>query len=206
MFIVRCKSLSPGLRNKVISRLYYTTRFRFRRLSFFYKRKKGRSVEGWLTNFYRGGGVKCIYRRVDFYRRDICLRGRILSIEYDPFRSSYIALIRYRNGCIGYILAANKMRLGGLVYNFRCPTYRYPPSGSALLLQYIDPGSLVHNIELQPGKGGQIVRAAGTAAKVLKSIEVGFTRVRLPSGIILQLSDKCTATIGRVSNIYRKST
>ena len=165
------------------------------------KRTAGRNNQGRITTRHHGGGSKRGYRVIDFKRAKIGVPGKVASIEYDPNRSARIALIHYADGEKCYILAPLGLTLGARVESG--PTSEIKP-GNALPLRHIPAGTLVHNLELTPGKGGQIVRSAGVAAQVL-SREDPYVLVRLPSGEIRRVLVDCQATIGQVSNADHKN-
>ena len=142
------------------------------------KRGSGRNNQGRLTVRHRGGGNKTHYRRIDFKRDKFGVPARLATIEYDPNRSARIGLLHYRDGEKRYILLPNGLKVGDIVVSGQSAEARV---GNALPLAYIPLGTTIHNIELVPGKGGQIVRSAGTSAQLLAK-EGDFATVRLPSG------------------------
>jgi large subunit ribosomal protein L2 len=160
------------------------------------KRKAGRSNQGRITVRHRGGGAKRQLRVIDFKRDKIGIPGKVASIEYDPNRSANIALINYVDGEKRYVLAPVGLKVGLVISSG--PGAEIKP-GNALPLRAIPLGTAVHNIELSRGRGGQIVRSAGTSAQVMAK-EGGYTLVRLPSGELRRVDGECLATVGQVGN------
>ena len=160
------------------------------------KRKAGRNNQGKITVRHRGGGHKRRLRIIDFKRDKFGIPGKVAAIEYDPNRSAFIALIHYVDGEKRYILAPEGLKPGDVICSGPGVEKKV---GNALPLKEIPVGTLVHNIELYPGRGGQLVRAAGTAA-LIKGKEEGYVHVLLPSGELRRINENCLATIGRVSN------
>jgi len=165
------------------------------------KKKGGRNSSGRITVRHRGGGHKRRLRIIDFKRDKIGVPGEASSIEYDPNRSTRIALIKYRDGDWRYILAPNGLRVGDHVEAGEQAEIRM---GNALPLRAIPTGTMVHNVELKVGKGGQIVRSAGSAAQVLAK-EDKYTLLRLPSGEVRYVLSECMATIGQLSAVDHKN-
>jgi len=161
------------------------------------KRGSGRNNQGRLTVRHRGGGEKQHYRRIDFKRDKVGVPARLATIEYDPNRSARIGLLHYRDGEKRYILVPNGLRVGDVVVSGPGVEARV---GNALPLGDIPLGTTIHNIELVPGKGGQIVRSAGASAQLLAK-EGEWGTVRLPSGEMRRVPLKCVATIGQVGNL-----
>lgn len=161
------------------------------------KKKAGRSNQGRITVRHRGGGAKRRLRIIDFKRDKFGVPGKVASIEYDPNRSSNIALINYVDGEKRYILAPVGLRVGDTISSGEGAEIK---PGNALPLKLIPLGTAVHNIELSRGKGGQMVRSAGASAQVMAK-EAGYTLVRLPSGELRRVDGKCLATVGQVGNI-----
>jgi large subunit ribosomal protein L2 len=160
------------------------------------KRKGGRNNQGKLTVRHQGGGHKRQYRVIDFKRNKDGIPGRVATIEYDPNRSANIALINYVDGEKRYILAAKGLEVGVMIMSG--PEADIKP-GNALPLQNIPMGSTIHNIEMKPGKGGQLVRSAGTSAQILGK-EDKYVIIRLQSGEVRMILGTCRATIGQVGN------
>jgi len=161
------------------------------------KKHGGRNQQGRVTVRHRGGGNKRKYRIIDWRRDKDGVPGRVASVEYDPNRSARIALIHYVDGEKRYILAPLGLRVGDRIMSG--PTADIA-TGNALALIDIPVGTTVHNIELEPGKGGQMVRSAGTAAQLVAK-EGDYATLRLPSGEIRRVHVRCRATIGQVGNV-----
>nr|BBQ09611.1 ribosomal protein L2 [Volvocales sp. NrCl902] len=166
-------------------------------LTTFIHRSKGRNNRGIITCRHRGGGHKRLYRKIDFRRDKIGISGKVISIEYDPNRNARIALLRYIDGQKRYILHPQDLSIGSVIIS----DYKAPIIiGNALPLRNIPLGTLVHNVEFQPGSGGQLARAAGTYVEIIAK-EGSYVTVRLPSKEIRLVSIKSWATIGVVGNI-----
>jgi len=161
------------------------------------KKTGGRNSQGKITVRHIGGGSKQKYRIIDFKRNKDDIPAKVATIEYDPNRSAYIALVNYRDGEKRYILAPVGIKVGDIITSG--PNSDIKP-GNCLPLKNIPIGTFVHNIELQSGKGGQIVRSAGTAAQLMAR-ENNFATLRLPSGEMRYVRIECRATIGTVSNL-----
>ena len=160
------------------------------------KRRAGRNVRGKITVRHRGGGHKRKYRVIDFRREKTGVPARVESIEYDPNRSARIALLVYADGEKRYILAPVDLRVGDQVVSG--PEAEVRP-GNAMPLANIPLGTMVHNVELQIGRGGQLARAAGTSAQVLAKVG-DYVTLRLPSGEERRVHARCMATVGQVGN------
>jgi len=160
------------------------------------KSKGGRNYSGRTTARHRGGGVKRMYREIDFKRNKIDVPGRVAGIEYDPNRSARIALIIYKDGDKRYILAPLNLEVGAEIISADSADIRI---GNAIKLRNIPVGTQIHAIELQPGRGAQIVRSAGTSAQLMAK-EGKYAQVRLPSGETRLVLLECRATIGTVGN------
>jgi len=161
------------------------------------KRGSGRNNAGRLTVRHRGAGEKQHYRRIDFKRDKPGVPARIATVEYDPNRSARIGLLHYKDGEKRYMLLPHGLKVGDVVVSGRDAEAR---TGNALPIANIPLGTTIHNVELVPGKGGQIVRSAGTAAQLLAK-EGEWAQIRLPSGEVRRLSIQCMATVGQVSNL-----
>jgi len=159
-------------------------------------RKVGRNAYGRITSRHRGGGHKRLYRVIDFKRDKIGVPARVAQIEYDPNRSARIALLHYADGEKRYILAPREIKVGDEVISSPAAE---PRPGNTLPLKAIPQGTLVHNIELKPGAGGQLVRAAGLSAQLMAR-EGGYCLLRLPSGELRKVLEECRATVGDLSN------
>nr|YP_009948624.1 ribosomal protein L2 [Sphaeropteris brunoniana]QOH97805.1 ribosomal protein L2 [Sphaeropteris brunoniana] len=192
------KAYTPGTRNRAILRFGEATRsepekqLTYRKIS-----KKGRNNRGIVTSRHRGGGHKRLYRKIDFRRDKINIIGRVASIEYDPNRNAYICLINYIDGEKRYILHPWGIGVGDVV---TASPEASISNGNALPLTKIPLGTTIHNIEMRPGKGGQLVRAAGAVAKIVAK-EGQSATLRLPSGEIRLISQNCLASVGRVGNV-----
>jgi len=160
-------------------------------------RASGRNHHGVITAKHRGGGNKKMYRVIDFKRRKDGVTGTIESVEYDPNRSTFIALVKYTDGEKAYILAPNGIRVGQTIVSGKDAP---PELGNALPLINIPAGLEIHNIELNPGQGGKLVRSAGGVAR-LGSKEGEWAVVILPSGEMRRVKSTCRATIGQLSNL-----
>jgi large subunit ribosomal protein L2 len=160
------------------------------------KKSGGRNTNGRKTARHRGGGAKRLYRKVDFKRRKDGIPARVAAIEYDPNRTAYIALLHYVDGEKRYILAPNRLRVGMTVQSgVDAPI----DVGNSLPLAKMPTGTVVHNVELQPGRGGQIGRSAGTGIQLMAK-EGGMATLRLPSGEMRMVRAECRATVGVIGN------
>lgn len=160
------------------------------------KTTAGRNNHGHVTSRFRGSGHKRAYRQIDFKRDKLGIQGKVESIEYDPNRSANIALIAYSDGEKRYIVSPKDLKVGDMIVSSAHADIK---PGNTLKLKYVPLGTMVHNIELQPGKGGQIVRAAGGSAQLLAK-EGGYASLRLPSGEVRKIQLECRSTIGEVGN------
>src|SRR3954467_9466994 len=156
------------------------------------KRISGRNAQGRMTVRHRGGGEKRHYRRIDFKRDKHGVPARIATVEYDPNRSARIGLLHYRDGEKRYMLLPNGLKVGDVVISGPEADARV---GNPLPIASIPLGTTIHNIELVPGRGGQIVRSAGTSAQLLAK-EGGYATVRMPSGEMRRIPIRCMATVG----------
>ena len=161
------------------------------------KKNAGRNNQGKITVRHHGGGSRRKYRIIDFKRRKDNIPAKVLTVEYDPNRTANIALICYADGEKAYILAPNGLQVGQTVMNGEQAEVR---TGNCLPLQNIPVGTEVHNIELYPGKGGQLVRSAGNSAQLMAK-EGKYATLRLPSGEMRMVPIICRATVGQVGNI-----
>ena len=156
----------------------------------------GRNARGRKTSRHRGGGAKRLYRRIDFKRRKDGVPAKVAHIEYDPNRSAYIALLHYVDGEKRYILAPNRLAVGAMVASGPDAEIRV---GNCLPLENIPAGTVVHNVELTPGRGGQLGRSAGTSIQLLAK-DGEMVTLRLPSGDMRLVRAECRATIGTIGN------
>ena len=191
------KSYTPGTRHRALSAFTEITKAKPEK-SLIKKnhRKKGRNNRGVITIRHRGGGHKRRYRLIDFNRNKYGINGTVTSIEYDPNRNARISLICYSDGEKRYILHPKGLEVGDTILSGSGSSLNV---GNTLPLSEIPLGTSVHNLELIPNKGGQLVRAAGTAAKILAK-EGDYVTLRLPSKEIRLLRKECFATIGEISN------
>ena len=191
------KSYTPGTRHRALSAFTEITKAKPEK-SLIRKnhRKKGRNNRGVITIRHRGGGHKRRYRLIDFNRNKYGINGTVTSIEYDPNRNARISLICYSDGEKRYILHPKGLEVGDTILSGSGSSFTV---GNTLPLSEIPLGTSVHNLELIPNKGGQLVRAAGTAAKILAK-EGDYVTLRLPSKEIRLLRKECFATIGEISN------
>jgi len=160
------------------------------------KSSGGRNNSGKTTSRHRGGGHKRRYRIIDFKRNKVGVPAVVKSVEYDPNRSANIALLQYVDGVKTYILAPKGVQVGESLMSG--PDAEVKP-GNAMALENVPVGSLIHNIEIKPGKGGQMVRSAGTGAQLM-AVESGMAVIKLPSGEMRRVQSKCWATLGVVGN------
>jgi large subunit ribosomal protein L2 len=156
----------------------------------------GRNHHGHLTAFRVGGGHKRNYRTIDFKRRKFDVEGTVERLEYDPNRSSFIALIKYKDGELAYILAAQRLAVGDVVVSSERADIK---PGNTLPLKNIPVGTIIHNVEMKEGKGGQLARSAGTYVQLVGK-DAGYAQVKLRSGELRLIRAECLATIGAVSN------
>ena len=189
---------SPGVRGKTsLTFDDITTNEPYRPLTENLHRSGGRNNRGELTSWWRGGGHKRLYRLIDFKRDKNGIPATVASIEYDPNRSARIALLSYADGEKRYILQPEGLKLGQKVVSGPEADILV---GNALPLKNIPPGTTIHNVELKPGKGAQMVRSAGGAAQLVAK-EGEYALVKLPSGETRKVSQDCMATIGQVGNL-----
>ncbi len=160
------------------------------------KKKSGRNSYGRITVRHRGGGNRRKYRIIDFKRQKFDVQGTIATLEYDPNRSAFIALVEYEDGEKSYIIAPNGVKVGDKIVAGESADIK---PGNALPLANIPTGTFIHNVELYPGRGAQLARAAGNMAQLMAK-ENGMALLRLPSGELRNVPASCMATIGQVSN------
>lgn len=192
------KPTSPGRRGMSVSSFAEITRGKPERslVEGRVNKSGGRNSNGRVTSWHRGGGHKRRFRAIDFKRTKVGIPAKVAAIEYDPNRSARIALLHYADGEKAYILAPQDLRVGDRVMSG--PDADVAP-GNAAPLEKIPLGTLVHNIEMKPGKGAQLVRSAGTGAQLMAR-EGNYATLRLPSGEMRMIHVRCMATIGQVGN------
>jgi large subunit ribosomal protein L2 len=196
------RPLTPGTRDRSISDFSEITKSEPEKsLLTSVHRKKGRNNRGVITCRHRGGGHKRLYRMVDFKRDKIGVNGKIVAIEYDPFRNARIALVVYTDGEKRYILHPTGLQVGSIIRSGEDAAIEV---GNALPLKNIPLGTTVHNIELYPGKGGQMARAAGTSAQVAAK-DGDYVTLKLPSTEVRLVRRDCFATIGQVGNAEHRN-
>lgn len=189
---------TPGTRNRSVSDFSEITSTKPEKsLTSYYQRSKGRNNRGIITCRHRGGGHKRLYREIDFRRDKIGVPAKVVSIEYDPNRNARIALLHYEDGVKRYILHPRGLNTGEIIIaDLTAPIL----VGNSLPLRNIPLGAEVHNVEFQPGSGGQLARSAGALVEILAK-EGDFVTVRLPSKEIRFISKNCWATLGQVGNV-----
>jgi large subunit ribosomal protein L2 len=160
------------------------------------KKSGGRNVNGRKTSRHRGGGAKRLYRKVDFKRRRDGIPAKVAAIEYDPNRTAYIALLHYADGVKSYILAPQRLQVGATVMSG--PEAEISV-GNCLPLAFMPTGTVLHNVELQPGRGGQLGRSAGVSIQLMAK-EGDYATLRLPSGEMRLVRSECRATVGAIGN------
>ncbi|MDO5707152.1 MAG: 50S ribosomal protein L2 [Andreesenia angusta] len=197
MSIKKFRPTSPGLRQMTVSSFEEVTKSTPEKsLTTSLNKKAGRNARGKITVRHRGGGAKRKYRIIDFKRNKDGIPGKVASIEYDPNRTAYIALINYVDGEKRYIIAPEGLKVGDTIESGVDADIKV---GNALPLKNIPVGTLVHNIEMKAGKGGQLARSAGNSAQLMAK-EGNYAQLRLPSGEFRLIRIECKATIGEVSN------
>jgi large subunit ribosomal protein L2 len=197
MGIKKYNPTTPGLRGMTVSTFEEITKANPEKsLTLTVKKHAGRNSRGKITVRHRGGGTRLKYRIIDFKRDKDGVPGKIHAIEYDPGRSANIALIFYADGEKRYIIAPNKIKVGDTVVSG--PDADIVP-GNALPLRNIPVGTVVHNVEMKPGKGAQMARSAGASAQLMAK-EGNYAQIKLPSGEVRMVRIECKATIGEVGN------
>jgi large subunit ribosomal protein L2 len=198
MSIKKYKATSPAIRQMTVSSFEEITKKEPEKsLVVNLNKTGGRNAQGRITARHRGGGAKRKYRIIDFKRNKDGIPGKVAAIEYDPNRTANIALIHYADGEKRYILAPNKLKVGDVIESGTDADIKI---GNALPLRFIPVGTTVHNVELKPGKGGQMVRSAGSSAQLMAK-EGKYAQLRLPSGEFRLVLQDCRATVGQVGNI-----
>lgn len=202
MSIKKFKPITPGRRHMtVLSSKEIAKKRPEKALTVSMTSKAGRNAYGRITVRHRGGGHKRLYRLVDLKRIKQGVPAKVAAIEYDPNRSANIALLHYADGAKAYILAPNGLQVGDFVESGSHVDIK---TGNTLPLKDIPVGSLIHNIEMRPGKGGQLVRSAGAVAQLMAK-EGKYAHVRLPSGEVRLIHITCQATIGQVGNLEHEN-
>ncbi|TVY12356.1 50S ribosomal protein L2 [Candidatus Phytoplasma pini] len=197
MFIKKYRPTSNGHRNMMLQSFSeITTSTPEKKLLLPQNRKGGRNNQGKITVRHRGGGVKQKYRLIDFKRNKDSIAGKVATIEYDPNRNCYISLINYEDGEKRYILSPKNLTVGEKIYSGVDADIK---TGNTLPLKNIPVGSYIHNIELKPGKGGQLARSAGVSVQIIKK-EEKYIVIQLSSGELRKVLSTCRATIGSVGN------
>ena len=198
MAIKKYKPTTPGRRGMTVTDYSVLSKVEPERSLLEPKKKHaGRNNTGKITVRHHGGGNRVKYRVIDFKRNKFDVDGIVKTIEYDPNRSAFIALVEYEDGTKSYILAPDGLKVG---YKIQAGPHADIKPGNALPFEDIPVGTMIHNIELYPGKGGQLVRSAGVMAQLMAK-ENGYALVRLPSGEMRNIPLNCIATIGVVSNL-----
>src|SRR5215470_2678698 len=191
------RPLTPTLRFKSLPAFDEITKWQPERSLLEPKKKSGgRNNYGRLTSRHIGGGHKQKYRKIDFKRRKRGIMADVVAIEYDPNRTAFIALLKYADGELSYILAPQRLRAGDTVVSGDRVDVK---PGNAMPLRNMPPGTIVHNVEMKPGKGGQLARSAGTYVQLVGR-DQGYALLRLASGELRRVRSECRATIGAVSN------
>lgn len=194
------KPTSPGRRDMTGQTFEEITRSRPEKsLTVGLRKRAGRNARGKITIRHRGGGHKRRYRQIDFKRDKFDIPGTVYSIEYDPNRSARIALVNYADGDKRYIIAPIGLKVSDTIISSKIVTEIRP--GNTLPLRNIPLGTMIHNVELQVGRGGQLVRSAGTSAQLLAKEDSDYATVRLPSGEERFILQDCLATVGQVGNV-----
>ena len=191
------RPITPSLRNMTVSDFAEITKKTPEKSLLTVKKKKaGRNAQGKITVRHQGGGNRQKYRIIDFKRNKLDMEAEVIGIEYDPNRSANIALIKYTDGTLSYILAPKGLKDGDKVVSSETADIK---PGNCLKLENIPVGTLIHNIEINPNQGGKLVRAAGQSAQLMAK-EGKYAHVRLPSGEMRLVLARCRATIGEIGN------
>lgn len=165
-------------------------------LTLYLKKRAGRAKSGKITVRHRGGGAKRLYRKVEFGQEKLDVRSKVIALEYDPYRTAFLALIEYPDGQKKYILAPQELKIGDeIIFSEKAEI----SVGNRMKLKAIPIGTMVYNIEITPNRGGKLVRGAGATAKVLAH-EGKYTHLKMPSGEIRKILSTCFASIGQVSH------
>ena len=191
------RPITPSLRNMTVSDFAeITKKIPEKSLLTVKKKKAGRNAQGKITVRHQGGGNRQKYRIIDFKRNKLDMEAEVIGIEYDPNRSANIALIKYTDGTLSYILAPKGLKDGDKVVSSETADIK---PGNCLKLENIPVGTLIHNIEINPNQGGKLVRAAGQSAQLMAK-EGKYAHLRLPSGEMRLVLARCRATIGEIGN------
>ena len=202
MATVKYNPTSPARRQMSVPDFAEITKFKPEKSLIVIKKKHaGRNSYGRITVRHKGGGNKVKYRIIDFKRNTLDVPAKVLGIEYDPNRSAYIALVQYEDGTKKYVIAPVGLTDGDVIYSGANADIK---PGNTLPIANIPVGTMIYNIELYPGKGGQRVRSAGCSAQLMAK-ENGVAQVRLPSGEVRIVRLNCKATIGQVSNVEHEN-
>lgn len=202
MATVKYNPTSPARRQMSVPDFAEITKFKPEKSLIVIKKKHaGRNSYGRITVRHKGGGNKVKYRIIDFKRNTLDVPAKVLGIEYDPNRSAYIALVQYEDGTKKYVIAPVGLTDGDVIYSGANADIK---PGNTLPIANIPVGTMIYNIELYPGKGGQLVRSAGCSAQLMAK-ENGVAQVRLPSGEVRIVRLNCKATIGQVSNVEHEN-
>ena len=202
MSMKKYKATSPGIRGMAVSAFEEVTKTEPEKsLLVTLNKTAGRNAHGRITSRHRGGGATKKYRIIDFKRNKDDIPGKVAGIEYDPNRTANIALINYADGEKRYILAPKGLKVGDTIESGINADIK---TGNTLPLENIPVGTIVHNIELQPGKGGQMARSAGSQAQLMGK-EGKYAQLRLPSGEFRLVRKECRATVGQVGNVEHEN-
>ncbi|EDX84381.1 ribosomal protein L2 [Synechococcus sp. PCC 7335] len=196
------RPLTPGTRERTVSDFSTVTADKPEKsLTYSVHRPKGRNNRGVITCRHRGGGHKRLYREIDFRRNKFNVPAKVATIEYDPNRNARISLLHYEDGEKRYILHPIGLEVGATIVSGEDAPFEV---GNALPLHRIPLGTTVHNVELVPGRGGQVVRAAGAGAQLVAK-EGGYVTLKLPSSEVRMIRRECYATIGQVGNVEHRN-
>ena len=201
----KIRPVTPGMRGQVSGDYKEITKSKpERKLTVALRKTGGRNHHGRITSRRRGGGHKRRYRLIDFKRNKFDIIGTIIGIEYDPNRSSRIALVEYKDGERRYIIAPDGIKVDQKIVSSYDKSVDFE-IGNAMKMKFIPDGMLIHNIELKPGKGAQMARSAGCYARIMAK-DSGMITLKLPSGEMRMVSEECVATIGVVGNKTHENT
>jgi len=169
-------------------------------LTFYLKRRAGRAKSGRITVRHRGGGAKRLYRQIEFGQERLDIQAQVIALEYDPYRTAFLALIEYPDGKRKYILAPQDLKIGDkIIFSEKAEVFL----GNRMKLKNIPLGAMVYNIEIEPNRGGKLVRSAGAAAKVL-AYEGKYIHLKMPSQEVRKILAECFASIGQTSHSERR--